>query len=187
MHCVDFDGWQVRSVRREHNVRADELVNEALDARPALAGGQGGAAAGVRLHPHDHPVAELAEPEDLALGQRAALRDGAGNRAPARSSPRSSKSSGRASRSAPVGGEAIPPKRHLSATVQVGAAADRTASAWTLGCSAPRNASVSCCWNQPKTRARERPVGRFERCRSPLLMRPYAVRALPARRSSLRK
>lgn len=29
-----FDGWQVRSVRREHNVRADELVNEALDARP---------------------------------------------------------------------------------------------------------------------------------------------------------
>ncbi len=30
----DFEGWQVRSVRREHNVRADELVNEALDARP---------------------------------------------------------------------------------------------------------------------------------------------------------
>jgi ribonuclease HI len=29
-----FDGWEVRSVRREHNVRADELVNEALDARP---------------------------------------------------------------------------------------------------------------------------------------------------------
>ena len=28
-----FHGWQVRSVRREHNVRADELVNEALDAR----------------------------------------------------------------------------------------------------------------------------------------------------------
>ena len=28
-----FDKWQVRSVRREHNVRADELVNEALDAR----------------------------------------------------------------------------------------------------------------------------------------------------------
>ena len=28
-----FDRWQVRSVRREHNVRADELVNEALDAR----------------------------------------------------------------------------------------------------------------------------------------------------------
>jgi ribonuclease HI len=27
-----FDRWQVRSVRREHNVRADELVNEALDA-----------------------------------------------------------------------------------------------------------------------------------------------------------
>ena len=28
-----FDGWEVRSVRRENNVRADELVNEALDAR----------------------------------------------------------------------------------------------------------------------------------------------------------
>jgi ribonuclease HI len=28
----DFDGWEVRSVRRENNVRADELVNEALDA-----------------------------------------------------------------------------------------------------------------------------------------------------------
>lgn len=28
----DFDHWEVRSVRREHNVRADELVNEALDA-----------------------------------------------------------------------------------------------------------------------------------------------------------
>jgi hypothetical protein len=27
-----FERWQVRSVRREHNVRADELVNEALDA-----------------------------------------------------------------------------------------------------------------------------------------------------------
>ncbi|HEX6714907.1 MAG TPA: ribonuclease HI family protein [Thermoleophilaceae bacterium] len=27
-----FDRWQVRSVRREHNVRADELVNETLDA-----------------------------------------------------------------------------------------------------------------------------------------------------------
>lgn len=27
----EFDGWEVRSVRREHNVRADELVNEALD------------------------------------------------------------------------------------------------------------------------------------------------------------
>lgn len=27
-----FDRWEVRSVRREHNVRADELVNEALDA-----------------------------------------------------------------------------------------------------------------------------------------------------------
>jgi ribonuclease HI len=29
----DFEAWEVRSVRREHNVRADELVNEALDAR----------------------------------------------------------------------------------------------------------------------------------------------------------
>jgi len=29
-----FDRWQIRSVRREHNVRADELVNEELDARP---------------------------------------------------------------------------------------------------------------------------------------------------------
>jgi ribonuclease HI len=28
----NFDHWEVRSVRREHNVRADELVNEALDA-----------------------------------------------------------------------------------------------------------------------------------------------------------
>jgi ribonuclease HI len=27
-----FDHWEVRPVRREHNVRADELVNEALDA-----------------------------------------------------------------------------------------------------------------------------------------------------------
>jgi ribonuclease HI len=27
----DFDGWAVRSVRREHNERADELVNQALD------------------------------------------------------------------------------------------------------------------------------------------------------------
>jgi ribonuclease HI len=27
----EFDRWSVRSVRREHNVRADELVNEALD------------------------------------------------------------------------------------------------------------------------------------------------------------
>jgi ribonuclease HI len=26
-----FDAWQVRNVRREENVRADELVNEALD------------------------------------------------------------------------------------------------------------------------------------------------------------
>jgi len=30
-----FDRWAVRSVRREHNVRADELVNEALDAKSA--------------------------------------------------------------------------------------------------------------------------------------------------------
>src|SRR3954462_7357874 len=29
-----FDRWSVRNVPREHNVRADELVNEALDARP---------------------------------------------------------------------------------------------------------------------------------------------------------
>lgn len=28
-----FDRWTVRSVRREHNERADELVNETLDAR----------------------------------------------------------------------------------------------------------------------------------------------------------
>ena len=27
----EFDSWKVRNVRREHNVRADELVNEALD------------------------------------------------------------------------------------------------------------------------------------------------------------
>ena len=27
----DFDGWSVRSVRREENLRADELVNETLD------------------------------------------------------------------------------------------------------------------------------------------------------------
>jgi ribonuclease HI len=26
-----FDAWAVRTVRREHNARADELVNEALD------------------------------------------------------------------------------------------------------------------------------------------------------------
>jgi ribonuclease HI len=26
-----FDSWSVRNVRREHNARADELVNEALD------------------------------------------------------------------------------------------------------------------------------------------------------------
>jgi ribonuclease HI len=30
----NFDHWEVRSVRREHNIRADELVNEALDAAP---------------------------------------------------------------------------------------------------------------------------------------------------------
>jgi ribonuclease HI len=28
-----FDEWSVRSVRREHNERADQLVNDALDAR----------------------------------------------------------------------------------------------------------------------------------------------------------
>ena len=28
-----FDRWSVRNVRREDNTRADELVNEALDAR----------------------------------------------------------------------------------------------------------------------------------------------------------
>ena len=27
----EFDSWEVRSVRRESNERADELVNEALD------------------------------------------------------------------------------------------------------------------------------------------------------------
>jgi len=27
----EFDSWAVRAVRREHNERADELVNEALD------------------------------------------------------------------------------------------------------------------------------------------------------------
>ena len=27
----DFESWSVRSVRREHNARADELVNAALD------------------------------------------------------------------------------------------------------------------------------------------------------------
>ena len=27
-----FDGWSIRHVRREHNARADELVNETLDA-----------------------------------------------------------------------------------------------------------------------------------------------------------
>jgi hypothetical protein len=27
----EFDGWAVRSVRREQNTRADALVNEALD------------------------------------------------------------------------------------------------------------------------------------------------------------
>lgn len=30
-----FDSWSVRSVRREHNDRADALVNEALDAEPS--------------------------------------------------------------------------------------------------------------------------------------------------------
>jgi ribonuclease HI len=30
----EFDGWAIRSVRRERNERADELVNEALDAAP---------------------------------------------------------------------------------------------------------------------------------------------------------
>jgi ribonuclease HI len=29
----EFDRWAVRNVRREQNVRADELVNEALDER----------------------------------------------------------------------------------------------------------------------------------------------------------
>jgi ribonuclease HI len=29
-----FDRWTLRSVRREHNARADELVNQALDAAP---------------------------------------------------------------------------------------------------------------------------------------------------------
>ena len=29
----EFGGWDVRSVRRESNERADELVNEALDAQ----------------------------------------------------------------------------------------------------------------------------------------------------------
>jgi ribonuclease HI len=29
----EFESWSVRPVRRESNVRADELVNEALDAR----------------------------------------------------------------------------------------------------------------------------------------------------------
>jgi ribonuclease HI len=32
MHALrEFDSWAVRAVRREHNERADELVNEALD------------------------------------------------------------------------------------------------------------------------------------------------------------
>ncbi len=39
-----FDRWQVRSVRRESNARADELVNEALDA--ARRGGSSGASQG---------------------------------------------------------------------------------------------------------------------------------------------
>ena len=29
----EFEHWEVRSVRRESNERADELVNEALDER----------------------------------------------------------------------------------------------------------------------------------------------------------
>jgi ribonuclease HI len=29
---LDFDGWSIRHVRREHNKEADRLVNEALDA-----------------------------------------------------------------------------------------------------------------------------------------------------------
>ncbi|MQA75766.1 MAG: reverse transcriptase-like protein [Solirubrobacterales bacterium] len=29
---AEFDRWSIRHVRREHNVAADELVNEALDA-----------------------------------------------------------------------------------------------------------------------------------------------------------
>jgi ribonuclease HI len=34
MHALrEFERWSVRSVPREHNERADELVNEALDAR----------------------------------------------------------------------------------------------------------------------------------------------------------
>jgi ribonuclease HI len=32
-----FDSWSVRSVRREHNARADALVNEALDRASAAA------------------------------------------------------------------------------------------------------------------------------------------------------
>ena len=31
----EFDSWKVRSVRRESNERADQLVNEALDQRAA--------------------------------------------------------------------------------------------------------------------------------------------------------
>jgi ribonuclease HI len=30
-----FERWSIRHVRREENARADRLVNEALDARPA--------------------------------------------------------------------------------------------------------------------------------------------------------
>ena len=33
-----FDRWAVRNVRREQNVRADELVNEELDRRGRLSG-----------------------------------------------------------------------------------------------------------------------------------------------------
>jgi ribonuclease HI len=32
---ADFDRWSIRHVRREDNERADGLVNETLDARPA--------------------------------------------------------------------------------------------------------------------------------------------------------
>jgi ribonuclease HI len=32
-HLRHFDRWAVRTVRREHNTRADELVNDALDVR----------------------------------------------------------------------------------------------------------------------------------------------------------
>jgi ribonuclease HI len=36
MHALArFDGWSIRDVPREHNARADELVNEAIDAEIA--------------------------------------------------------------------------------------------------------------------------------------------------------